>query len=228
VGVAIALALGYSTLFAISVGLAILALILCLLIREPRRAHHGGARRSLRGTFHRGVIWPGIVLLCLQFTYGAVVSFIPLLAVQRGLENPGLFFTAYAIASVGAQAVAGQVSDRLGRKAAIVPGLVFVGLGLLASSALGGWYLLIAALLYGVGFGATQPSLFALGGDLAGPAERGAAMATLGVFLELGISSGSIAAGFLAGPIGLSATFVAFAGVALVGLVLAATMKPTS
>ena len=53
-------------------------------------------------------------------------------------------------------------------------------------------------------------------------------MATLGLFLELGISSGSIAAGFLAGPIGLSTTFVAFAGVAVVGLALALTMKPTA
>ena len=225
-GVAISLAFGYSTLFAVSVGLAVSALALCALIREPRKAHHEAtARRSLRQTFYRGVVWPGLVLLCLQLTYGALTSFIPLLAVQRGMENPGLFFTAYAAASVGAQAVAGQVSDRLGRRAAIVPGLALVGLGLVAASALGGWYLLVAAMIYGAGFGATQPSLFALGGDLAGAAERGAAMATLGLFLELGISTGSIAAGLLAGPIGLSATFVAFAGVAAVGLVLALTMR---
>ena len=133
-GVAIALALGYPTLFAVSAGLAMSALAFCVLIREPRRTPHRGATLpSLRSTFHRGVIWPGFVLLCLQLTYGAVVSFVPILAVQRGMENPGLFFTAYAIASVGAQAVAGQVSDRLGRRAAIVPGLVLVGLGLVAA-----------------------------------------------------------------------------------------------
>lgn len=225
-GVAVAVALGYPPLFAISVGFALVALALCVLIREPSRTKSSlVARRSLRGVFQRSVIWPGLILLCLQLTYGAVVSFTPLLAVERGLQNPGLFFTAFALASVSSQSIAGQVSDRFGRKAAIVPGLLVVGLGLVAISVLGGWSLLIAGVIYGAGFGATQPSLFALGGDLAGPAERGAAMATLGLFLELGISAGSIVAGLFAEPFGLSATFVAFAGVALVGLLLAVAMR---
>jgi MFS family permease len=223
-GVAIALALGFPTLFAISAGIAVAAVVLCALIREPERARTGAGSRSLRGAFHGRVVRPGLVLLALQLTYGAVVSFIPLLALERGLGNPGLFFTAFALASVGSQTVSGQVSDRFGRRAAIVPGLVLVGAGLLAMSALGGWSMLIAAAIYGAGFGATQPSLFALGGDFAGPGERGSAMATLGLFLELGISAGSIAAGLVAGPIGLSATFVAFSGVALAGVLLALAM----
>ncbi len=47
-------------------------------------------------------------------------------------------------------------------------------------------------------------------------------MGTMGLFLELGISSGAIVAGLLAGPLGLAGTFVAVAAVPVAGLILAA------
>src|SRR3989442_10147983 len=55
-----------------------------------------------------------------------------------------------------------------------------------------GWWLLLGALLTGAGQGMTQPAIYALGSDLVAGYERGSAMGTLGVFLEIGIAAGAI------------------------------------
>ena len=218
-GMALALALGFRALFATSIAVALVAVALSTAVADPlpRPTQVRTAR-----LFNRAVLRPGLLMLALTFTYGAVASFVPLLAIQRGVVNPGVFFSVYAGAMVAAQAVAGRVSDRFGRSSTALPGLALAATGLLAISALGGWWLLAAGAIYGMGAGATQPALFAAAGDLAAPGQRGSAMATMGLFLELGISSGSIVAGFLAGPLGLATTFVIVAVVPLVGMVIGA------
>ena len=57
--------------------------------------------------------------------------------------------------------------------------------------------LLAAGVLFGLGLGTAQPALFALGGDLVPPSERGTAMASLGIFMELGIGGGGTVTGIL-------------------------------
>jgi MFS family permease len=217
-GMALALDLGFPSLFATSGALALLAIALSSLIAEPATRT---TRRPAR-LFNRAVVGPGVSMLAVMFTYGAVASFVPIHALQRGVANPGLFFTMYALAMVAAQVAAGRASDRFGRSAAILPGLALTALGVLAVAGLNGWWLLAAGGLYGLGAGATQPALYAAAGDLVLPEERGSAMATMGLFLEAGIGFGSIAAGLLAEPLGLAGTFVAVALVPLAGLVAAA------
>lgn len=218
VGMGLALALGFQSLFGASVALALLAIGLCALIAEPAPS----AARPPARLFNRTVLAPGLPMLALMFSYGALASFVPLHALQRGMANPGLFFTVYAGAMVAAQVAAGWASDRFGRSAAILPGLALAAVGLLAVAALEGWWLLVAAAVYGLGAGAAQPALYASAGDLVPPEQRGSAMATMGLFLELGISSGAIVSGLLAEPLGLGSTFVAVAVVPAAGLLLAA------
>ena len=217
-GMALALAAGFTALFAASSALGVVAVVLCALVADPSPSPR--VRRPGR-LFNAAVVMPGLSLLALMFTYGAVASFVPLLALQRGLANPGLFFSVYAMAMVAAQAIAGPASDRFGRAVVIAPGLALTAVGLVAMATLDGWWLLAAGVVYGLGAGATQPALFASASDLVRPEQRGSAMATMGLFLELGIGSGAIVAGVLAGSLGLGATFAGVAVVPLVGLALA-------
>src|SRR3989442_14386166 len=69
-----------------------------------------------------------------------------------------------------------------------------------------GWWLLLGALLAGAGQGMTQPAIYALGSDLVAGYERGSAMGTLGVFLEIGIATGAIGGGGVGGGGGLGPT----------------------
>jgi MFS family permease len=157
--------------------------------------------------FNRAVIGPGLLMTAQMATYGVVASFVPILAARRGLDNPGLFFLVYAAAIFVAQTVAGRASDRLGRMAVVLPGLIVSAIGLAAIAAVGGWWLLVAGAVYGVGAGMVQPALFAAGGDRVPATERGSAMATMGLFLEIGIGGGSVVAGLVAGTLGLATTF---------------------
>ena len=225
IGVALLGAVGFGYLFGVTGALAAAALVLCWLIVEPRRGSMPTARPAPgRPTkiFSRAVIGPGLLLAAQMGTYGAVISFVPLLAARRGLDNPGLFFLAYAAAILVAQALAGRASDRLGRLAVVIPGLVVSAAGLIAISALAGPWLLGAGVIYGVGAGMVQPALFAAGGERVPAAERGAAMATMGLFLELGIGGGSIVAGLVAGAVGLQTTFALAAALPAIAAVSAA------
>jgi predicted MFS family arabinose efflux permease len=61
--------------------------------------------------------------------------------------------------------------------------------------------------LFGLSFGAGNPALTALAIDLVRPERRGAGMATFTSSFELGIGSGSIVMGLVAGATGYSVMF---------------------
>lgn len=211
-GAAIASRLGFEPLFLIAGAIAAVGLGFASFVREPARLGPPARPRL----FHRDAVGPGLILLGPMFTFGAMASFVPVYAVRHGLDNPGLFFTVYAGATILAQNVGGRLSDRLGRSAAILPGLLLGAVGIFLVPQLEGLALLIAAAVYGLGQGLSQPALFALPVDLVPPAERGSALATAGLFLELGIGSGAIGAGLLAKGFGLETALVLAAAAPLV------------
>src|SRR5439155_23654697 len=151
---------------------------------------------------------------------GAAFSFIPLLGISRGVANPGLYFSAVAIASIVARLLTGSIADRRGRFAAIVPGMIATAVGMyLVSSAASAEAFILAGVAVGFGFATAQPALQALAIDLAGPAERGAAMATFWAFTDLAVITGSFVSGQIAATSGFDTVFVVSAIVPLVGLV---------
>jgi MFS family permease len=99
------------------------------------------------------VIRPGLILLALMIPFGAIVGLAAVHAARVGLVNPGLFFLAYAGGLATAQSFGGRLSDRRGRAAAILPGLVLAALGMAAVAAAFGWWLLPAAAVFGLGVG---------------------------------------------------------------------------
>jgi len=151
-----------------------------------------------------------------------VIAFIPLVATARGLENPGFFFTVFAAAMLLVRAKAGQVSDRLGRTAAILPGMLFTALSLLVlgiTTGPGG--VLAGAGILGLGFGCAQPALMALTADRVPPEERGKAMGTFYFAWELGIGVGAAAAGWLLAVTDFGTLFSAAALIPCAGAALA-------
>jgi MFS family permease len=117
---------------------------------------------------------------------------------------------------------AGRLSDRLGRRAVIAPALAIssaslVVLGLTESQAM----FLLAAALYGVGFGAGQPALLAMTADRVPPGERGRAMGTLYTAWKLGISGGAILLGLCAPRLGYAVTWWTAAALAAAGALAA-------
>lgn len=219
-GLAVMNSANFSTLFVASAGIAFVAVLLALPLREPaRQGPPGGPQASRGGVMERTALFPSLVLALTTITYGSIVSFLPLYATRHGVDNPGPFFTVYAITLIAARGFTGQLSDKYGRAAVIVPGLVLaaVGLWLLAASATMPMFLLVAV-LYGLAFASVQPALMALVVDRAPANRRGAAMGTFSSAMDLGIGIGSVMWGVVAQVAGYEVMYAASGFMALAAL----------
>ena len=198
-GTAVAGRMGFSVLFVVAAGVALLGLLCMGML--PRVGKQSGKRIQpprLRDFFSPAAVLPSAILLFLYIPYGAMVAFIPIIATQRGLTNAGIFYTVFAGAVLLVRAKAGRVSDHKGRAAVILPGMLvasaaFATLGL-TSGTIG---VLASAAIYGIAFGAVQPALLALTADRVPAEERGKAMGTFYTAWELGITTGAVASGLL-------------------------------
>jgi MFS family permease len=217
-GMAIALASGYQWLFVVSVGGALVAALLPLLVQEPARAIQRGARPRL---FLKSALTPGLMAMFPYLCNGAISSFIPLYAVKQGLENPGFYLLVMSAASFLAQTVAGSLSDRFGRLSVIIPSLALVAGGTALIAPVSGWWLMLPAVVTGLGFGSILPVLYAMAIDRAKQDERGSAIATVGMAIDAGMCGGPIIGGLLADAFGLSPMFLAFAVAPAAGLIFA-------
>lgn len=163
----------------------------------------------------------GTAALMAALAAGALtaLAFIPLLGVERGIANPGIYFTAVALTSIAFRIIAGRLADTYGRFASIVPGMLLATAGLLlVARASSTQTLVLAGIVCGTGSASAAPALLALIIDLAGPARRGAAMAIHWAMLDLGVSAGSIITGQIAPLVGYGGAFVAASCAPFVGL----------
>ena len=211
--------IGFINLFWLSAGLALVSFLLTLLLREPQRPspplHAPAARPPL---FSRSALFPGLIAVCMTMTFGVVVSFLPLFVQAHQLGNPGLFFTVYSIAVVVSRPFAGRLSDRFGRPAVIIPGMLLlaVAMTILAFST-SQFGMLSAAVLQGFGFGGVQPSLMAQVVDRSTDHDRGPALATLMGAFDVGVGLSSIGLGLVLEATSFPVTFLCAAGIGLCG-----------
>jgi MFS family permease len=225
-GGAVEARVGFTGLCLLAGILAAVGLGLSLRVPETGRAI---ARPPFRVTdlFAPRALHPAAITFLLFLHYGAVTTFLPLLARERSLGSPGLFFTLMAVALLVVRTRAGQLSDRYGRGAVVAPALALVAASLLVvGTARSPWALYGAGLLFGLGLGAAQPALMAWAADLVPAADRGKAMATFYTAWELGIGLGAVLLGFLLVVASFDALFAASAALAVVGSGLAMRRSP--
>lgn len=138
------------------------------------------------------VLKPSLIIMLAVFSFGIVLTITPDLSEHIQIDNKGLFFLYFTLASLTVRFIAGKASDKFGR----IPVLVISTFTLTIALILFGWVnskldLVIAAILFGLGVGMTVPALFAWTIDLSHPQHRGRAMATMYISLEIGIGAGA-------------------------------------
>lgn len=188
----------YAGVFLGAAALLALSLLLAFFLREPKH----GPRESSRSLKWTEVLvipetmLPAIAVAFLSFGHGGILTFLPIHALELGLENPGLWFGLYALCLLLSRPVAGPLSDRISRRAVIVPGLILnvMGIGILALASSPAW-LMAAAIVAGFGTGAAQPALMTVAVDQTSPQRRGQSMAQYQCFYDLGIGLGSLTLG---------------------------------
>ena len=157
---------------------------------------------------NKHALFPTMVFVTYTITTAPVSTFLPQLAEERNFGNPGLYHTMYSITSMVSLAISGTVSDRLGRGAVIVPGLLVVAAGMfILATAQVRLLFMLSGVFAGLGFGMLQPAMQSLIVDRVPPRERSSALATLQSGWDIGGSGGAFAFGPIGAVTGAAATF---------------------
>ncbi len=168
------------------------------------------------------VLPASLIILWSYISYGAILTVISDWSQHLGTGNKGLFFMVFTISSLLIRFVAGKVSDHYGRVVVLK-----ISLGLLVISLLGiglansSFELMLASAIYGVATGMLSPTATAWTIDLSRPKHRGKAVATMYIFMEVGIGLGALLAGaiFLKDVTVIPYIFYICTGITLVALV---------
>lgn len=216
---------GFPTLFFSSAAAILIAMVLAFLITlRPDNPVAGEVNHGVRPAyFEKTAFRPSLVMFFVTMTFGAIVSFLALYASQLGISNVGLFFTLYALALMISRPLFGRLADKRDNDIIIVSGMlaIFAALIILSQArAVGHPYqmLLLAAVVYGLGFGAVQPSLQAMAVRNISFNRRGAANATFFSAFDLGIGLGSALWGVIAEQSGYNVMYFAASFSALCAL----------
>lgn len=129
-----------------------------------------------------------------------MMSFVALFAKEQGFTNAAWFFFTVAMASFLVRLVSGRIFDTKGPAYILIPaGIVLIVAIVMVASSRTELQFLVAAVLYGLSFGAIFPALQAWAISVVGEDEREDAVGSFYNFFDLGIGGGSLILGMIAG-----------------------------
>lgn len=171
----------------------------------------------------RGIMVVSLVEAAQYLVFGAIEAFLALFAASLGIQawQIGIILGVQLVSIVFMKPLMGKVSDRVGRRQVIIPGLL-VGA---ASIALLPFFtsfagLSLLSLAFGLGFATVTSSTSALVADMTREGRYGYSMGVLRTVMDVGQSTGPVLTGGIIGFAGYGAGF----GMLAVILVLAALL----
>jgi len=209
---AIALSISIQSCIFVAFGVSALCLILSFAIKYKKLQDTQNATKKRASPYTKESVMPSATVFFMTTTYGALITFLALYAQEKSIGNIALFFAAHAVSMLVTRPFVGKLVDRKGFSIGTWPGFVlmpvaFIMLAVSNSLAM----LLVCAVIYGIGMGATQTSLLAMA-IIRAPKERtGAANATFYSFFDTGIGAGALVAGFLSSGLGYGNMFALMA-----------------
>ncbi|MNO16904.1 major facilitator superfamily transporter [compost metagenome] len=156
----------------------------------------GGKRNAVKAEFNKKLLFPALLNVVLSITYSGLLSFIALFGDFVNLEQVGLFFLFNAITVVIIRPISGRLFDRRGHAAVLIPAGALVAASMLVLSYTTTMpMLVVSALLYGLGFGAIQPTLQAWMLRSSAPEQYGTANSLFYNATDLGVAIGAVILG---------------------------------
>jgi MFS family permease len=222
-GVALRHAGGFGAVFASSLVLALIAIGLSSVVREP--IVHAPETIQIEGgsLISRPALFPAAVLFFAAVSYSAAFNFTADFADKKSIGGAALYFPVLAGVVIATRAFAGGLSDRYGRIVVAAPGAALLAVAMwLQAAAHSAAPLLVSAAIVGAGFGLFFPSIFAFTMDRVTESERGAAMATFTIAPDLAFGIGSPLLGWIIGTAGYPVMYVVAGIFALASLAVLA------
>jgi MFS family permease len=148
--------------------------------------------------FEPRVLVPCLVILMCSYTYGAVFTIMPDFGQYVGIQNKGILFTYVTFASLLVRLIGGRASDRYGRKKVLFFSTTLIVISMtIVATAHSQVQLIVGMFMYGLAQGATSPTLLAWTTDLSNVHYKGRGLASLYIFMELGIGIGAFSSGLI-------------------------------
>ncbi len=175
----------------------------------------GGEDRSVRTPFPRvrdfwdwQVVRTTLSLAVVSFGYGGITSYVALLSRERSIAPESLFFTVFAITIVLVRVLTSRLGDRFGPKVLLYPAFVAmpIAFALLARAFTRG-ELIGAAVLFGIGLGASFPAFMNFIVSNTGDRHRARTFGSVILAFDTGIGLGSLVIGAIGQRAGLGFAF---------------------
>jgi MFS family permease len=175
--------------------------------------------RGLKALIEWRVLLLAFAMTLISFGYGGLTSFAALFADHLRVSPRSLFYTAMALAILTGRLTIGRTLDRIGHRRVLLPSLVVPAAGLLLlSMASGTVSLVLAAVVFGAGFGLMYPSFTAYVIGHVPMWRRGAAFGAILAAFDTGVGSGSSVLGWMINGYGYRTAFGFSAAVAALAL----------
>ncbi|EES75262.1 MULTISPECIES: MFS transporter [Paenibacillus] len=159
----------------------------------------GDSTPKRRAPFNRKLLFPAFLNTLLSITYSGLLSFIALFGEFLHLEQVGLFFLFNAVTVIIIRPISGRIFDAKGHVAVLIPAALLVVASMVVLSFTQSLpMLIVSALLYGLGFGATQPTLQAWMLRTSTPEQYGVANSMFFNTTDFGVAIGAIILGAIA------------------------------
>jgi len=215
---------GFGAAWGLAATAALVAVILALRVPETRPDAVGPEApgpASGHPLVHRAGLLPGVVLLAGILGMAGFLTFVPLYALDLGMDGARVALLLFAGIIVAMRSLGARIPDRLGVGRATRMALALSAMGL---AVVGTWRapagLMTGAVIFATGIALLTPAVMALAVEGVAPQERASVIGTTSAFLDLAFGLGPAILGVVAASIGRPGTFLAGAGVAAAGLLL--------
>jgi predicted MFS family arabinose efflux permease len=164
------------------------------------------------------VVVPGISAFLQMFVYGALAAFFPLYALQCGVTNPGLFFTAIGVVTVASRAFGGRILDTYDKEKMIATLILIMMVAMVVISFSKNLPMFIfVGLLYGAGMAFFMPASMVHAFEYSG-SSGGPAVATFNASFDLGVALGPAVMGLIVPLTGYPVMFLSLALICFINL----------
>ena len=221
---------GYRLSFYLAGVLGLLAIMLVLLIKEPRRPQKRISLRSVvRLFFRRDVLLPTVLSIVVHHSdWSVTFGFLPILAKQMGVGDVAR--SLLISLNIGGIAVANLLNTLLLKRVKhgilLCTGalLLFAGIMLIAFSPIRA-YLFVGTACMGFAFGMMYPILMGMSIQNVDPSQRSTAVGIHQAFYAIGMFTGPWVSGIIADHIGIRPVFfITAAGFLVLAILLLAVL----
>ncbi|GAB2632829.1 MFS transporter [Kribbella swartbergensis] len=222
IGEALVDSAGFTPVWLVAAGSALLAVLLALRVGDTREPATGEPAAGRPRLIPRAAVVPALLLLALVWGMAGFLAFVPLYALDLGLSGAGFLLFGFAAIVVVIRSAGARIPDRLGAVRSVRLSLLCATIALATIAV---WRtvpgLVVGTAVLGIGVALGTPAIMTLALDRAPATERGAVMGAVSMSIDLAQGLGHATLGLAAAATTRPTAFGTAALVACAGLVLA-------